>query len=150
MTAARRSHLAAIIKKEAISWAVGLATVAEIDDVNILQASFLAMHRAIEQLMPLPDSLLIDGNKFKPYKKLRHHCIIGGDGLFTSIAAASVLAKTSRDEIMQKLHVDYPDYQWIKNKGYPTPQHKEAISMHGICAHHRRSFNYGKQGKLFI
>lgn len=150
MTADRRSILAAIIKKEAISWAVGLATVAEIDEVNILQASFLAMHRAIEQLKPLPDSLLIDGNSFKPYNKLQHHCIIGGDGLYTSIAAASVLAKTSRDEIMQTLHVDYPVYQWIKNKGYPTPQHKEAIRMHGICPHHRHSFNWGKPGKRLI
>ncbi len=149
MTAARRDGLAEIIKKEAISWSIGLATVHEIDEVNILQASFLAMHRAIEKLQPLPDCLLIDGNRFNPFPRIKHHCIIGGDGLYTSIAAASVLAKTSRDEIMLGLHTDFPFYHWLNNKGYPTRQHKQAISEFGICPHHRRSFNLGKQLKLF-
>ncbi len=135
-----RKSLRIIIEKEAITWAVGYVDPNEIDQINILNASFLAMHRAIDQLNPLPTSLLIDGNRFKPYKNLPHHCIIKGDGKLMSIAAASILAKTYRDEFMEGLALEFPQYGWESNKGYPTQAHRAAIHEFGACKHHRKSF----------
>lgn len=132
----------------ALAWGVASADAGEIDRINILQASFLAMHRAIAQLNPAPTLLLIDGNRFKPYPGIGHHCIIKGDGRFYSIAAASVLAKTFRDEFMAVAHQKYPQYNWDKNKGYPTPAHKHAIATHGLSPLHRKTFNSGLQLKL--
>ncbi len=129
-----------VIEKEALAWAVGQVSVEEIDEINILKAAFLAMHRAIDQLTMRPESLLIDGNKFTPYPKISHHCIVKGDAKFMSIAAASILAKTYRDDWMKALGVDYPEYGWSKNKGYPTKTHRAAIAKHGISPHHRTSF----------
>lgn len=129
-----------IIQKKAIAWAVGFATHHEIDSINILNASFLAMHRAIDQLQVIPGLLLIDGNRFKPYQAIKHQCIIGGDDLYFSIAAASILAKTYRDEYMQQLHHDYPAFNWYSNKAYATPDHCRAIKKFGITPYHRRSF----------
>lgn len=140
LTEAQREKLRPLIEKQAIAWAVAHATVEEIDRVNILNASLLAMHRAIERLSRSPELLLIDGNRFKPYLGIAHACIIGGDGRFRSIAAASVLAKTHRDDLMQRLHEEHPHYAWAVNKGYPTPEHRRAISEHGSCVHHRMSF----------
>ncbi len=148
LTEKQRNELRKIIEKEALSWAVATVNAQEIDDINILNASFLAMHRAIEKLNVSPDYLLIDGNRFKPYKKIPHHCIIKGDGKYLSIAAASILAKTHRDEFMKKIDVEYPDYLWKKNKGYPTLQHKMAIQKHGFSPYHRRTFNANIQTKL--
>jgi ribonuclease HII len=149
MTPAKRDILAVIIKEQAIAYAIGQASPDEIDTINILQASFLAMHRAIDQLQQLPGLLLIDGNRFKPYPGIPHQCIVGGDGLYRSIAAASILAKTYRDEQMVKLHLDFPYYCWGQNKGYPTTKHKQAIAQHGITSHHRKSFNMGIQLEFF-
>ena len=117
-----------------------LATPAEIDVHNILNASFLAMHRAIKQLTTTPESLLIDGNRFKTYPNIPHHCIIKGDGKYLNIAAASILAKTHRDDYMKTLAKEFPVYDWHKNKGYPTKAHRTAIVQHGSCEHHRQSF----------
>lgn len=136
-----RTILRAIIEQEAIAYAVAQVDCEEIDNINILKASFKAMHLAIAQLKPKPDMLLIDGNRFVAYKKIPHQCIIKGDGKYTSIAAASILAKTYRDEYMQKLSVDFPDYGWYTNKGYGTPQHRDAIARLGLTPFHRRSFN---------
>lgn len=141
-----------IIEQEAIAWAVGMVTASEIDEINILNASFLAMHRALEQLQPQPELIIIDGNRFKPYKKLPHQCIVGGDALYASISAASILAKTSRDDYMQQLHHEFPHYGWLHNKGYPTAEHRKAIAQYGSCRHHRQSFRllpHGKQMGLF-
>jgi len=140
LTEKQRDLLRPIIEKEAIAWAVGSYSPKEIDEVNILNASFLSMHRAIDQLTTKPTSLLIDGNRFKPYLKTPHHCIIKGDGKYLSIAAASVLAKTYRDELMKKLALDYPAYSWQQNKGYPTKAHRAAIKKYGATEHHRMSF----------
>ena len=148
LTEKQRDGLRKVIEKEALSWAVATVNAQEIDDINILNASFLAMHRAIEKLNITPDYLLIDGNRFKPYKKIPHHCIIKGDGKYLSIAAASILAKTHRDEFMKKIDIEYPDYLWKKNKGYPTLQHKMAIQKHGFTPYHRRTFNANIQTKL--
>ena len=112
----------------------------EIDQINILNASFLAMHRALEKLMPVPQHLIIDGNRFKAWKEVPHHCIIKGDSLYISIAAASILAKTYRDEYMETLHNQYPAYDWQNNKGYPTRKHREAVLKFGPTTYHRRSF----------
>lgn len=136
----QRSLLRPIIEKEAIAWGVGVASPQEIDEINILKASFLAMHRAVEKLNLKPDQLLIDGNRFNPYKNVPHHCIIKGDGKYLSIAAASVLAKTYRDDIMRKLDLEFDSYAWKNNKGYPTPAHRKAIQENGITPHHRKSF----------
>ncbi len=149
MNARQREEVAAIIKESAISWAVGMASAEEIDRINILNASFLAMHRAIEQLQTLPELLLIDGNRFNPYPGIDHHCVVGGDGLYRHIAAASVIAKTTRDELMRKLHHDFPVYGWEANKGYPTKKHKLAIAQYGITPHHRKCFNMGIQLAFF-
>ncbi len=135
-----RNILRPFIEKEAISFAVATASVEEIDSINILQASYLAMHRAIKSLKKKPDFLLIDGNRFKPYPKIKHECVIKGDGKFTSIAAASILAKTHRDEYMHRIHKDFPQYGWDQNKGYGTATHRNALQTHGLSPHHRRSF----------
>jgi len=140
-----------IVEAEAIAWAVAQVAPAEIDQINILNASFLAMHRALEQLDPQPEALLIDGNRFKPYRGLPFNCMIKGDSRYLSIAAASILAKTYRDDYMMQLHEQYPHYDWLKNKGYPTKAHRTAIQEYGACFHHRRSFRLlaGEQGRLF-
>lgn len=135
-----RFYLREIIEKEAIAFAVGICTAAEIDEINILNSSFLAMHKAIDQLEMKPELLLIDGNRFKVYPEIPHHCIIKGDAKFMSIAAASILAKTYRDEYMERLHQEYPMYKWLKNKGYPTKEHRDAIAEYGATPHHRMSF----------
>lgn len=140
LTEAQRNTLRPIIESQAVAWAVGIVSVEEIDEINILNASFLAMHRALDQLIVSPELILIDGNRFKKYREINHACIIKGDGIYKSIAAASVLAKTYRDEIMEKLHVDFPCYSWSKNKGYPTIQHRNAIRENGPCDWHRKSF----------
>ena len=147
----QRNEARTIVEAEALAWAVAQVPPAEIDQINILNASFLAMHRALEQLDPQPESLLIDGNRFKPYRDLPFHCMIKGDGRFRSIAAASILAKTYRDDYMIQLHEQYPHYDWLKNKGYPTKAHRAAIQAYGACFHHRRSFRLlaGEQGRLF-
>jgi len=136
----QRDILRPIIEKEAVEWAVSIVDPKEIDEINILQASFAAMHRCVDQLKTKVDLLLIDGNRFNPYKNINHECMIKGDGRFLSIAAASILAKTHRDEIMVRLHNDYPNYMWNKNKGYPTKAHREAIAKYGLTPHHRLSF----------
>ena len=136
----QRFLLRPIIEKEAITWGVGIVSPQEIDKINILNASFLAMHRAIEQLKQKPEQLLIDGNRFNPYKDIPYHCIVKGDSKFLSIAAASVLAKTYRDNIMEKLALEFDSYAWKNNKGYPTATHRKAIQEKGITLHHRKSF----------
>lgn len=138
----KRYQLRIIIEEHALSWAVAQVSPCEIDKINILNASFLAMHRAIDQLKTKPDALLIDGPRFNPYKSIPFHCIIKGDGKYLSIAAASILAKTYRDDYMKKADKEHPIYNWKQNKGYPTIQHKMAINKHGICPLHRKSFNY--------
>ncbi len=136
----QRMSLRPIVEQEALAWGVGIVSPEEIDKINILNASFLAMHRAIDQLHQIPEQLLIDGNRFNPYHNTAHHCIIKGDGKYLSIAAASVLAKTYRDEIMEKLDFDFPEYTWKNNKGYPTVAHRNAIRKIGASPHHRKSF----------
>lgn len=140
LSAADREALRPLIMEKALAWAVAAVSPAEIDRINILKASFLAMHRAIDQLAKRPEALLIDGNRFTPYPGLPHTCMIKGDGRFRSIAAASILAKTHRDALMEALHAEHPHYGWAVNKGYPTPDHRKAIAAHGPCVHHRRSF----------
>ena len=136
----KRYLLRDIIEQQAIAWSVGIVSNEEIDEINILQASFKAMHKAIEGLKMIPTLLLIDGNRFKSYPGIPHTCFIKGDGRFLSIAAASILAKTYRDDYMRKIHQKYPDYRWDKNKGYPTKEHRQAILNTGISPFHRRSF----------
>lgn len=136
-----RELLRPIIENESISYGVGMVTHDEIDQINILQASFKAMHLAIQSLHTAPEFLLIDGNRFKPYASIPHQCIVKGDGIYASIAAASILAKTYRDEFMQKAHADFPQYGWDQNKGYGTAQHRKAIEEQGLCDLHRKSFN---------
>lgn len=137
------------IQNEALAYAVGVVSPQEIDKINILNASFLAMHRALQQLKPKPKFIAVDGNRFTPYKKVRFQCIVKGDSKFQNIAAASILAKTYRDEMMQKLHLDFPEFQWQKNKGYPTSIHREQLLKHGPTPHHRLSFTLlPKQLKL--
>jgi ribonuclease HII len=141
VTEKNRNILRPIIEANALAWAVARVEAEEIDRINILKASFLAMHKAIEALAQKPGLLLIDGNRFSPYFGIPHHCIVKGDGKFTSIAAASILAKTHRDSYMKNLHASYPMYQWSKNKGYGTKDHRDAILVHGLCEHHRKSYN---------
>ena len=136
----KRCALRPIIEREAIAWAVGVVTPEEIDKINILKASFLAMHRAIEQLKIKPEHLLIDGNRFTPYPNIPHTTVVKGDGKYLSIAAASILAKTYRDDYMNQLAEECPDYHWVENKGYPTKAHREAIRKFGITPYHRKSF----------
>ena len=136
----KRYALRPIIEREAIAWAVGIVTPEEIDKINILKASFLAMHRAIDQLTIRPEHLLIDGNRFTPYRDIKHTTVVKGDGKYLSIAAASILAKTYRDDYMDELAKEYPDYHWTENKGYPTKAHREAIRAVGITPYHRKTF----------
>ncbi len=140
LTEKQRYLLRPIIEEQAIAWAVGIVSAKEIDKINILNASFLAMHRAVDQLTVRPDFLIIDGNRFRPYDKIPHQCIVKGDGKYMSIAAASVLAKTYRDDYMNSIDKDYPMYLWKQNKGYPTKAHRDAIKSFGPCEHHRMSF----------
>lgn len=145
-----RNELRAIIEKEAIAFAVSKIENTEIDNINILKASFKAMHLAIDKLKVKPGLLLIDGNRFVPYKKTPHKCIIKGDATYTSIAAASILAKTYRDEYMNTLHLEYPQYNWNANKGYGTLTHRRAIEVYGVSPFHRKSFRLLKvQASLF-
>lgn len=136
----KRYALRPVIEQEAIAWAVGIVTPEEIDRINILKASFLAMHRAIEQLSTVPEHLLIDGNRFTPYPGISHTTVVKGDGKYLSIAAASILAKTYRDDYMDRLAEEYPAYLWTENKGYPTRAHREAIRAVGITPYHRKTF----------
>ncbi|EJF52784.1 ribonuclease HII [Saprospira grandis DSM 2844] len=140
LSAKKREELREIIEEGALAWAVAQLSPAEIDKHNILQASFLAMHRALDQLSTTPQLLLIDGNRFRPYKEIPHHCMIKGDGRFLSIAAASILAKTHRDEYMLQQAEKYPEYSWSSNKGYPTKAHRAAIAKFGATPLHRKSF----------
>lgn len=150
LTEAKRNALRKVIEAEALTYGVAFCSPEEIDSINILNASFLAMHRALDQLQQQPESLLIDGNRFKAYPSIPHHCIIKGDGKYLSIAAASVLAKTYRDEYMENLAAEFPVYGWEQNKGYPTPIHRAAIREYGACIHHRKSFALlPKQMSLF-
>ena len=136
----KRKILRTIIEEKAIAWAVGVVDEKEIDEINILNASFLAMHRAIDQLIVKPEFLLIDGNRFTPYNGIEHECIIKGDSKYLSIAAASILAKTFRDELMEKLDNELPVYDWKTNKGYPTKKHRQAIKDFGVSIYHRKTF----------
>ena len=145
----QREQLRYIIEKEAVAWKVAMLDNNEIDEFNILKSSFMAMHRAIDDLNTKPELLLIDGNRFIPYNRIPHQCIIKGDGKFASIAAASILAKTHRDEFMINLSHEHPQYNWAQNKGYPTAEHRSAIMKYGICSYHRKSFNLNFQGSLF-
>ena len=140
LTERQRDQLRTVIEAEAVAWAVAFVSPEEIDQINILQASILAMHRAVNQLKVRPEFLLIDGNRFNPYPGIPHSCIVKGDATYMSIAAASVLAKTHRDEYMYAIARDYPDYHWDRNKGYPTRDHRAAIAAHGTTPHHRLSF----------
>ncbi|MDD4198810.1 MAG: ribonuclease HII [Paludibacter sp.] len=139
----QRDILRVIIEKEALAWSVAEVDNREIDKINILNASILAMHRAIDKLIIRPEYLIIDGNKFKPYQEIPHKTIVKGDSKYLSIAAASVLAKTHRDELMYKLHDQFPEYDWKQNKAYPTKKHKAAIREYGVTDYHRSSFNCG-------
>ena len=141
LSATQREILGVVIEKESIAYAVASVDVTEIDSINILKASFKAMHLAIEQLSTTPELLLVDGNRFNTYKKIEHRCIVKGDETYASIAAASILAKTYRDAYMKKIHSSYPYYNWNKNKGYGTAEHRNAIEQYGLCVHHRKSFN---------
>ena len=141
LTARERYALRQDIERDAVAWAVGVVTPQEIDQINILNASILAMHRALDQLQVRPEAIIVDGNRFKPYRDLPHTTIVKGDGKYLSIAAASILAKTYRDDEMIRLAQEYPDYDWQHNMGYPTRKHREAIRQHGITPYHRRTFN---------
>ena len=150
LTDRQRNTLRPIIEKDALAWSVGIVTNEEIDRINILQASFLAMHRAVAALGISPEHLLIDGNRFNPYPNIPHTCIVKGDGKMMSIAAASILAKTHRDEYMRRIAKEYPQYGWDHNMGYPTKEHYAAIERFGITPYHRKSFNLEhKQLSLF-
>ncbi len=135
-----RYELAEEIKQRALAWSVAEVNHLKIDEINILNASILAMHHALDKLALRPDFLLIDGNRFKPYREIKHLCVIKGDGIYLSIAAASLLAKTHRDDLMMKLHEEFPHYGWDKNKGYPTMLHRDGIRAQGACKYHRKSF----------
>jgi ribonuclease HII len=148
LTEKQRDTLRAEIEELAIAWAVAAVDNNEIDEINILNASILAMHRAVEKLKHLPGMLLVDGNRFKDYKDIPNECVVKGDGTYYAIAAASVLAKTHRDEYMNSIHREFPQYHWDSNKGYPTRDHKDAINDHGICKYHRKSFNMNEQLKI--
>lgn len=140
LTDRKRKQLREIIEHDAVDWAVGIVEPGEIDEINILNASILAMHRALDQLKVRPEAVIVDGNRFKPYRDLPYTTIVKGDGKYLSIAAASILAKTYRDDYMDRLAEDYPQYDWKSNKGYPTKKHRQAIRECGITPFHRRSF----------
>lgn len=148
LTEKQRNNLRSIIEKEALAWHVASVSAGEIDKINILNASFLAMHLAISELETLPELLLIDGNRFRTYPGIPHQCIIKGDGIYMSIAAASILAKTHRDELMLQLHQQYPEFGWNKNKGYPTAEHRNAIKKFGQTEWHRKTFRVSEQLRL--
>ena len=148
LTEKKRYQLREIIERDAVAWAVGIVTPEEIDKINILNASILAMHRALDQLKVRPEAIIVDGNRFKPYQKLPHTTIVKGDGKYLSIAAASILAKTYRDDYMNQLTEEYPQYDWRSNKGYPTKKHREAIKQFGITPYHRKSYNLLGDGQL--
>jgi ribonuclease HII len=159
LTEKKRYQLREIIEQDAIAWAVGIVTPEEIDKINILNASILAMHRALDQLKVRPEAIIVDGNRFKPYftaqgdsphVQLPHTTIVKGDGKYLSIAAASILAKTYRDDYMNRLAEEYPQYDWLSNKGYPTQKHREAIRQYGITAYHRKTFNMLGGGQLSL
>ena len=150
LTEKRRYELREIIERDAIAWAVGIVTPEEIDKINILNASILAMHRALDQLKVRPEAIIIDGNRFKPYNKIPHTTIVKGDGKYLSIAAASILAKTYRDDYMNRLAEEYPQYDWLSNKGYPTKKHRAAIRQYGITPYHRKSYNLLGDGQLSL
>ncbi len=156
LTARRRQLLRDIIQRDAVAWALGVVTPEEIDRINILNASILAMHRALDQLQVRPEAIIVDGNRFKPYRtvvdgtavSIPHTTIVKGDGKYLSIAAASILAKTYRDDYMDELAQQYPQYDWLSNKGYPTKKHREAIRQYGITPYHRKTFNMLGDGQL--
>ena len=156
LTEKRRNLLRTQIERDAVAWAVGVVTPEEIDKINILRASILAMHRALDQLSVRPEAIIVDGNRFTPYKpdlsssSLPHTCIVKGDGKYQAIAAASILAKTYRDDYMNELAKEYPQYDWQKNKGYPTKKHREAIRQYGTTPYHRMSYNLLGDGQLSI
>lgn len=148
LTENQRYKLREVIERDALAWAVGVVLPEEIDKINILNASFLAIHRAIDRLVLRPQHLLIDGNRFNPYPDIPHTTVVKGDGKYLSIAAASVLAKTYRDDYMNRLHEEYPMYDWKDNKGYPTKKHRDAIHRYGVTPYHRMSFNLLGDGQL--
>ena len=150
LTEKRRYELREIIERDAIAWAVGIVTPEEIDKINILNASILAMHRALDQLKVRPGAIIVDGNRFKPYNNLPYTTIVKGDGKYLSIAAASILAKTYRDDYMNRLAEEYPQYDWLSNKGYPTKKHRDAIKQFGITPYHRKSYNLLGDGQLSL
>ena len=149
LTEKQRNRLRIKVLENAAAYGVGIVSAEEIDEINILNASFLAMHRAIDQLKIRPELLLIDGNRFNKYHNIKHQCIVGGDAKYQSIAAASILAKTTRDHIMEELDTQYPNYNWKQNKGYPTIEHKNAVAEFGMSPFHRKTFNMSIQLKLF-
>jgi ribonuclease HII len=158
LTERRRYLLREQIERDAVAWAVGIVTPEEIDKINILNASILAMHRALDQLKVRPEAIIVDGNRFKPYRSvvdgspvdIPHTTIVKGDGKYMAIAAASILAKTYRDDYMNQLAEEYPQYDWQKNKGYPTKKHREAIRLHGTTSYHRMSYNLLGDGQLSL
>ena len=160
LTEKRRYELREIIERDAVAWAVGIVTPEEIDKINILNASILAMHRALDQLKVRPEAIIVDGNRFKKYspplfgggrgEALPHTTIVKGDGKYLAIAAASILAKTYRDDYMNRLAEEYPQYDWLSNKGYPTKKHREAIRQYGITPYHRKSYNLLGDGQLCL
>ena len=150
LTEKKRYQLREIIQRDAVAWAVGIVSPDEIDKINILNASILAMHRALDQLKVRPEAIIVDGNKFKPYHDLPHTTIVKGDGKYLAIAAASILAKTYRDDYMNELAKEYPQYDWLSNKGYPTKKHRDAIKQYGITPYHRKSYNLLGDGQLSL
>ena len=150
LTEKKRYQLREIIERDAVAWAVGVVTPEEIDKMNILNASILAMHRALDQLKVRPEAVIVDGNRFKKYKDLPHTTIVKGDGKYLSIAAASILAKSYRDDYMNQLAEEYPPYDWKSNKGYPTKKHRDAIRQFGITPYHRKTFNMLGDGQLSL
>ena len=150
LSAAKRMRLRDEIIRDARAWAIGVVTPQEIDQINILRASILAMHRALERLRVMPEAIIVDGNRFQPYRDLPYTTIVKGDGKYQAIAAASILAKTYRDEYMERLAQEFPRYGWQSNKGYPTPQHREAIRQYGVTPYHRKSFDLLGSQELFL
>ena len=150
LTDKKRKALREQIERDAVSWAVGIVTPDEIDKINILNASILAMHRALDQLKVRPEAVIVDGNRFKPYQNLPYTTIVKGDGKYLAIAAASILAKTYRDDYMDALAEEYPQYDWKSNKGYPTKKHRAAIKQFGVTPYHRMSYNLLGTGELSI
>jgi len=149
LTERQRERLRPVIEREAVAWAVAMVSPQEIDRINILRASITAMHRALDQLSVRPQGILVDGNRFIPYHDIPYNTIVKGDATMLSIAAASILAKTHRDEYMRQIDREFPQYGWARNKGYPTPDHRAAIAAHGACIHHRHSFQLLPQPSLF-